>query len=217
LTSWESVLIHGRSYHQLANAVQGALLVYDLPFLEDELGERLTLEMPVSSLGVVDLPEGVPVPEHYLDPVHTGLVGIHFGNPKFLNPQDEHPIQRLALHYDNKVEKRGNDWSGIWRGFLIGPVDGRVNLRGESDQVIGLRVAGKELMDIEAFSSSATATIEMEAGKPYPIEVRFSLPTGGKGYFEISWSWADRPYEIIERNSLKHSTVQEVEIRKTYR
>jgi pimeloyl-ACP methyl ester carboxylesterase len=217
LESWEDILIRGRSYHQLANAVQGALLVYDLPFLEKELGDRLTSEIPVSSLGIVEYPEGVPVPEEFRDPVNPGLVGIHFGNPKFLNPQEEYPIQRLSLHYDNAVEKRGNDWSGVWRGFLVGPADGLVTLKGESDQAIALSVAGKELIELAEFSGSATATVQMKSGELYPIEVRFSLPTGGVGSFEISWSWEDGPFEIIERSSLKHSMAQEAETRKSFR
>jgi len=217
LESWESVLIYERSYHQLANAVQGALLVYDLPFLEKGLGDRLTSEVPVTSLGIVEFPEGAPLPDEFQDPVRPGLVGVYFGNPKFLNPQDEYPIQRLALHYDNAVEKRGNDWSGIWNGFLVGPVDGLVTLKGESDQAIALSVAGRELIAIEEFSGSATASLMMEAGELYPVEVRFRLPTGGKGNFEISWSWDDGPFEIIERSSLKHSMAQEVETRKSWR
>jgi len=210
-------LINGRSYHQLANVVQGALLVYDLPFLQKELGDRLKVEVPVSSLGIADLPDDAPLPDDYQDPVRPGLVGIYFGNPKFLNPQDEYPIQRLALHYDNAVEKRGNDWSGIWRGFLIGPVDGLVTLRGESDQAIALTVAGRELFGIEEFSGSDTASVEMQAGEFYPIEVRFRLPTGGKGNFEISWSWEDGPFEVVDRSSLKHTKAQEVETRKSWR
>ena len=57
----------------------------------------------------------------------------------------------------------------------------------------------------------------MKAGEFYPIEVRFALPTGGKGKFEISWSWDGASFEIIERESLKHSMLQEAEVRKLWR
>jgi len=217
LESWESILINERSYHQLVNAVQGALLLYDLPHLERELGDRLETELPFDSLGFADLPEGTPLPDGYDDPVKPGLVGIRFSSPEFLNPQGEYPIERLAIHYDNAVDKGGNDWSGIWRGFLIGPTDGLVTLKGETDRMITLVVDEETLFGAEPFRGSETASIDLEKGKLYPIEVRFQLPSGGKGYFEISWSWEGGRFEIVDRSSLRHSQALEVKIRKRWR
>lgn len=217
LKSWESVLIAERSYHQLANVVQGVLKTYDLPLLEDELSGRVDLLMPVDSLGFVDVPDGAPLPDGYTDPVEPGLVGIYYGNARFLNPQDEYPLESLSLHYDNEVDQRGNDWGGIWEGDLVGPIDGRVTLTGETDQAIQLTVAGEALMAYDQFPGSVSVEVDFEAGKRIPVEVRFQLPSGGKGFFEIKWTWEGQPLEIIGRGSLRHSQAQEAEVRKIWR
>jgi dienelactone hydrolase len=51
LTSWSNIIELGRSRHQLANVVHGALTTYDLPDLARTLGERLTIEQPLNALG----------------------------------------------------------------------------------------------------------------------------------------------------------------------
>ncbi|MEZ5275122.1 MAG: PA14 domain-containing protein [Opitutaceae bacterium] len=217
IESWEDILVRERSFHQLANTVQGVLRVYDLPFLKEGLGDRVSLVLPVDSLGFVDLPEGAPLPEGYTDPVEPGLVGTFYGNAQFLNPQGEYAIERLSLHYDNAVDRRGNDWAGIWEGFLVGPVDGRVAFEVESDQVTTLIIDGRTLIGPEDLPGAATAELGMEAGKPYPIEVRFQLPSGGLGFFDIRWSWEGRPPEVIGRSALRHSEAQAAGIRKAWR
>ncbi len=51
LISWSNVVELGRSYNQLVNTVHGALTVYDLPNLTAALGDKLTVEEPLSALG----------------------------------------------------------------------------------------------------------------------------------------------------------------------
>ncbi|MEK7996858.1 MAG: hypothetical protein AAB403_23890, partial [Planctomycetota bacterium] len=51
LVSWANVIALGRSSNQQANAVFGALKVYDLPNLAATLGEKLTVEQPLDALG----------------------------------------------------------------------------------------------------------------------------------------------------------------------
>jgi dienelactone hydrolase len=51
LISWSNVIKLGRSYNQLVNTVHGALTTYDLPILAATLGNKLTIEEPLDSLG----------------------------------------------------------------------------------------------------------------------------------------------------------------------
>lgn len=51
LVSWADIIERGQSHSQLANVVHGALCEYDLPDLAKTLGNRLTIEKPVNSLG----------------------------------------------------------------------------------------------------------------------------------------------------------------------
>jgi len=51
LVSWANVIALGHSSNQQANAVFGALKVYDLPNLAGTLPEKLTVEQPVDALG----------------------------------------------------------------------------------------------------------------------------------------------------------------------
>jgi dienelactone hydrolase len=51
LVSWSNVVELGRSFNQLVNTVHGALTTYDLPNLTATLGDKLTVEEPLNSLG----------------------------------------------------------------------------------------------------------------------------------------------------------------------
>lgn len=51
LTSWANLIELGASHDQLANAVHGALQVYDLPDLAQSLGDQLTITEPLDAIG----------------------------------------------------------------------------------------------------------------------------------------------------------------------
>jgi cephalosporin-C deacetylase-like acetyl esterase len=217
LKSWESILENQRSYHQLANSVQGALLHYDLPHLETALGERLEVMMPVDSLGFENIIEGAEPPPGYDDPTQLGLVGTFFGNARFLNAQGEAALEKLTMDYDNSIERRGNDWSGIWFGYLVGPTTGTVTLVGESAQHISIAIDGDYALVLDDFPGTETASIQMEAGTVYPVEVRYQLPSGGVGSFDIKWEWEGQSRKTISRDFLRHTPRQESELKRTWR
>ena len=217
LGSWESILKRERSFHQLANAVHGVLLRYDLPHLKKALGGKLTEELPVDSLGFEIAIPGTVLPADYHDPKMPGLVGTFFGSSSFFNPQGEYPLDALSIDYDNAVEKRGNDWGGIWSGFLVGPHSGEITFTGITGQALALSIDGRSLMELEDFPGSHTAVLVMEEGKTYPLEVRYQLSSGGVGSFNIRWNWEGRQEEIISGKFLRHSRAQVSELRKTWR
>jgi hypothetical protein len=217
LESWESILDNQRSYHQLANTVQGALLHYDLPHLEAALGERLEVMMPVDSLGFENIPEGTEPPPGYDDSTQVGLVGTFFGNYQFLNAQGETALEKLAIDYDNSIDHRGNDWSGIWFGYIVGPATGTVTIVGQSAQHVSLAIDGDQALALEDFPGMETVSIEMEAGKVYPVEVRYQLPSGGVGSFDIEWEWEGQAPTTISREFLRHTPRQESELKRTWR
>ena len=217
LKSWESIVETKRSYQQLANTVQGALLHYDLPHLARSLGDRVKIELPVNSLGFDDLSEGENPPIGYGDPTLMGLVGTFFGNSKFLNPQGEHSLQDLFLDYDNAIEKRGNDWSGIWHGYIIGPADGKVRFTGKSDQQMSVAINGQSVLSLDDSPGARSNVFEMKEGEVYPIEVRYALPSGGLGSFDVQWSWSGQSANTVGRESLRHSSRQETELKRAWR
>ncbi|MBN2316534.1 MAG: acetylxylan esterase [Sedimentisphaerales bacterium] len=51
LFSWSSVVESGCSFNQQINAIQGALILYDLPNLAETLGNKLTIKEPLDALG----------------------------------------------------------------------------------------------------------------------------------------------------------------------
>ena len=51
LCCWSDVIESGISVNQFVNTVHGALKVYDLPNLAETLGDTLTIEEPLNSLG----------------------------------------------------------------------------------------------------------------------------------------------------------------------
>ncbi|MCZ6671931.1 MAG: hypothetical protein O7C75_03225 [Verrucomicrobia bacterium] len=168
LVSWESILVRERSFQQLANVVHGCLLHYDLPQLANELEGHLEMILPVDSLGLEILPEGAPLPPGYHDPDKPGLVGTFFSKASFLNPQGEFPLYVLSVDYDNAIEKRGNDWSGIWSGHLLGTATGNIELRGQTDQALSITVDGNSVLTLEDFTGTRSVTVKMEKGSFIP-------------------------------------------------
>ena len=217
LGSWESILVRERSFHQLANVVHGVLLKYDLPHLKEALGNVLTDQLPVDSLGFEDIPEGSPMPPGYNDPDKPGLIGTFFGSSSFYNPQGEYPLDELEVHYDNAVENRGNDWGGIWSGFIVGPASGEVIIEGTSDQHLSMTIDGEPVFGLDEFPGKKQAVVVMKKGALYPVEVRYQLPSGGKGMFEIKWSWEGSSSRVISKGSLRHTPAQISELRRMWR
>ena len=217
IESWESILDKRRSYHQLANVVHGCLLHYDLSHLENELEDHLEIILPVDSLGFENIPEGAPVPPGYYEPNKPGLVGTFFSSSSFFSPQGEYLLDALSIDYDNAVEKQGNDWSAIWSGFLIGPVTGTVTIRADTGQNLSFIIDGDLLMELGDFPGTKTVTVEMEKGGVYLVELRYQLPSGGKGNFNIEWSWEGKSFALISHDSLRYSAAHQSEIRKTWR
>ncbi|MCB1122329.1 MAG: hypothetical protein KJT03_12325, partial [Verrucomicrobiae bacterium] len=217
LGSWQSILQRERSYQQLANVVHGVLLKYDLPQLKQVLGNSLTNELPVDSLGFEDMPNGAPLPQGYNEPSKAGLVGTFFGSSSFRNPQGEYPLDSLFVHYDNAVDKRGNDWSGIWVGYLLAPVSGDVRFSGMTDQALSLSIDGEPVLSLDDFPGTRTGVFRMEKGRLYPVTVRYKLPSGGKGMFEIKWSWQGMESKLVDRDYLRHSSAQVSELRQDWR
>ncbi len=217
LKSWYNILENRRSYRQLNNTVYGALGVYDLPVLVEELGANVQVEMPVNSLGFVQRAVGEPFPPGYEDPTRPGLIGIHYGSPRYRNPQGEFPLDTLSFEYDNEIMKMGNDLGLIWNGYLIGPADGEIQFQGRADHGLMLIVDNQTLLKADDFPGTQSATLTMVEGEPYPIEVRFPIPDGGQGAFDLRWSWEGGDPVTVKGNYLRHSLAGEEASRRRLR
>ena len=57
----------------------------------------------------------------------------------------------------------------------------------------------------------------MKEGEVYPIEVRYALPSGGLGSFDVQWSWSGQSANTVGRESLRHSSRQETELKRAWR
>jgi hypothetical protein len=62
-------------------------------------------------------------------------------------------------------------------------------------------------VQIKARENTVIQKLEMSKGRKYPIEITFLNEKGQskKGGFEVSWSWDDRDFALVEQEYLSHS------------
>lgn len=209
LHSWANIVEMERGYQVLQSVMHGVLRQYDLPDLMSALGDLLMVESPVNAVGLEIRRAGEAPSASFSRPDLPGLHGLYFGNIRFENPAGTETLERLEAVWDNAVHRRGNDWAGEWKGFLIGPADGVVEFEGSSDQQIEFEVGERTLLGWDAFPGTARARMEMTRDRLYPVTVRFIQPSGGRGSFSIGWIWGGRPVSIIGPEALRHSRQQE--------
>ena len=92
-----------------------------------------------------------------------------------------------------------------------------VTIIGQSGQHVSIAIDGDEAFGLDDFPGSKSVSLQMEAGKVYPVEVRYQLPSGGLGGFDIRWEWEGQTRATISRDYLRHSPRQETELKRTWR
>jgi hypothetical protein len=102
----------------------------------------------------------------------------------------------------------GREWSGKWEGFVTAPATGDVTFHAETDRILRIKIAGRELINVQ--EGKQMAAVAMVKGKQFPIEVTYVKdgPTYDC-YFKIQWSWAGQQKLSIPPTNLTHTVEQE--------
>ncbi|MHC4345341.1 MAG: PA14 domain-containing protein [Planctomycetota bacterium] len=127
----------------------------------------------------------------------AGLIGIQYGSEDFDDAEQLVVLSSLDNTW-SEDDSFGRQWSGRWEGFLVGPVDGEVELTVETDQKATIASSGKVLIP--------PARITMVKGKRYPVVISY-VKTGDEHdcYLRIKWSWADQEPTVIGGSSLVYA------------
>ncbi len=214
ITSWDEVVRADRTYGQLMNVVHGALRTYDLPDLAAILGDKLTIRHPVSALGLE--PKSAEAPGAAdLAPARENLVGLYFGSPGFTNPQTVEELPGPVVEWNTLRDRRGQDWSAHWSGFLVPSVSGQLEFALEASEEAAVVVAGRTIAQTRETSRRATGAIHATAGEPLPCEIRFEQarradrPEDYTSFLRLSWRSAAGEWAPVPASWLRHSREQQ--------
>ena len=141
------------------------------------------------------------------DRARVGLIGTWFGDGDLNRPQRRDLVTRLNNNWINDIV-RGRVWSARWRGYVEGPFTGEVTFELTVDSGAVLRIGENDLIDAWNQSGEHTATMQMVAGRKYPIEIRY-VRRGTRGtFFKIQWSWSEREPHVVDERWLSHTAEQ---------
>ena len=136
-----------------------------------------------------------------------GLIGVQYGSADFTDLQNLSRLSSLQRTF-GQGDGYGREWSGRWIGFVVAPASSEITFDAETDQAVGIQIAGKTI--IESKRGIQTGSLTMTKGKEYPIEVTYIK--GGSSYdcyFKIQWSWAGRDKVSIPAANLVHTAEQQ--------
>jgi hypothetical protein len=140
---------------------------------------------------------------------HTsGLVGAWYGKADLTEMRTGVIIRSLDQVWDAR-RGYGNVWSARWEGFLVGPIDGKVNLSGQCNRRLTVELAGQRLISINNGKGRKSVRINMVKGKRYLIVVKYMHKDSGIGNFKVAWSWDGQEKTAIGKEHLEHSPQQE--------
>jgi hypothetical protein len=126
----------------------------------------------------------------------AGLVGIQYGSEDFDNAEKLVILSSLDNSW-GQAESYGNEWSGKWEGFVVGPTSASISILVETDQKAKVEIAGNVV---------TSAPVTMVKGRKYPITISYVKTTKGQNCFlRIKWSWAGHPASSIGGASLVYA------------
>jgi len=210
VASWDSVVRADKTYGQFMNAVHGALQIYDLPDLVASLGSAITIRNPTEPTGVVRNP--LPPSPEDLVPSRSGLIGVQFGSPKFVNPQ---ATDLLASGTTRWGTDHGHDWSAHWTGFLVPTISGEIEFAIETNEEATVRVAGQTAATTPPSAGDRPTPVKLKAGEAVPIEIDFNKPRRESeleshvSNLAILWLDRDGEWYPVPDSWLRHSRAQE--------
>ncbi|MBM3882503.1 MAG: DUF4091 domain-containing protein [Verrucomicrobia bacterium] len=134
-----------------------------------------------------------------------GLVGPWFGNVDFTRAKGGDLLWTMAPEFDTETGF-GASWSAMWEGELVAPSSTNVTLHVKTIGRVTVELANTKV--VETANGQGTGTVELIAGRGYPIKVYYSHRHEGKGSFRIQWSWPGQGRELIPESRISHTAGQ---------
>lgn len=145
-------------------------------------------------------------PEFY-QPNLSGLAGILYGKPLFIDPETFNQTQSIDFNWDNDNEI-GKNWSYKWSGFLKAPIDGKTKIIISSDREVQLKIENRFIkLNAEGFDK-IVEEIQFTKDQFYAIEILYDHNGTAGGFVKLKWSWDNHPAEVIPKDYLFHSGAQ---------
>jgi hypothetical protein len=135
-----------------------------------------------------------------------GLVGIYFSEPNLTSIKAVTFLAALEQNWDERVDFETGS-SGVWDGYLTGPIDGDVIIHLETNKKVVLEIDGKHRIEANKDQMSTRLKIQMTKGQLYPVCVSFY--NAGKrtdyGFFNIKWQLPKGSITSIPASHITHS------------
>jgi hypothetical protein len=155
--------------------------------------------------------------------IREGLIGIYFSEPNLTSIKALSNLTSLDQIWGQDYEY-GTESSGRWKGFLIGPADGKVGILLETNRRARLSLGGLGEIEAGGATPSRVLEAEMKRGEHYPVELIFwndagegvfypaaHLPrqlSAKDAFFSVRWSWDGQALEPVPKAALFHTGVQ---------
>ncbi|RYD39824.1 MAG: hypothetical protein EOP85_15285, partial [Verrucomicrobiaceae bacterium] len=130
-----------------------------------------------------------------------GLQATYFNNRDLTEPRQTRIDPQLSFNWgtgspDPLIEP--DTFSARWTGFIQPLHSGTYTFHSKSDNGRKLWVNDKLIIDkwLDDYDQTYTGTIELEAGKKYPIKYEYYEENGGANT-RLEWSSDKQPREII--------------------
>ena len=140
----------------------------------------------------------------------TGLIGVYYNKIDLTYPKGMMMLDNLSQSWDEDEDYKAGS-GAVWQGYLESPYTGELSLQLITTKHTVLRISELEMA---ANNNTVTRKLEMKKGKKYPIEIIFRNEKNGSktGSFEVSWSWGDEDFTLIENEYLSYTEKEEEEL-----
>ncbi|MHC4864488.1 MAG: PA14 domain-containing protein [Planctomycetota bacterium] len=137
-----------------------------------------------------------------------GLIGTYFNKADFRDPEDE--VDFLGSLHQNWGDRKGNDWSERWTGFIESPYSGEVTFIAEATDGLRLKIGEKVVIDGLSINGSRSGKVTMTKGQKAPVTLEFTSAQG-KAKLILSWSWAGHSESLVPAAALSHKRLPRME------
>ncbi len=195
-----------RNIEAVPSLVIGDSIRIFLEWLDGVTESSRTFEVPDDTLTFTSIYETIPLGQG------TGVRGYYYdwlgGDPEFVEPFKFTWID-TTINFDwgdgsPAISQLGADqWLVRWEGYVEPLFDGIHNFHIVADDGIRLWIDGQQIIDAWVLQPPTewTGTINLDAGKLYPLRLEF-FEDGGGAVCEFSWSNSRIVKSIVPRHQL---------------
>jgi hypothetical protein len=136
----------------------------------------------------------------------SGLVGVYYSNPDLTVPKLFTVTENLD-HRWGKDNGFATEWGLEWKGFVIAPASGQVQIRLQTNKQSKIIIGRNDTLN--SIIDQKSAMLNMAKGQKYPIEIYYQHVGGGEGHLNVFWSWNGQQETVISKPDLVYSPAQE--------